>query len=130
LSPVEVPTARAELYIIKIPVEQDRREILPGGDLVRVNPGSAQVNRFVGWLQRAGIGAGLRLVVPPAHAGQMLTTFQGVMITFIWAATVVGTLAITVYARLSGSAILGILGLELGGLVVTLIAARRRRANY
>ena len=108
LSPLEVPTARAELYIIKIPVERDPHETLPRGDSVRISPGSALVNRFAGWLQRAGIG---------------------VMITFIWAATVVGTLAITVYAGLSGTVILGILGLELGGLVVSLIAARRRRAN-
>ena len=78
-------------------------------------------------LRRAGIGAGIRLVVPDTEASQMLTSVQCITVSLIWAITVIGTLVTTTSAGMAADVTIGIIALELAGLVITLLATRRSR---
>jgi hypothetical protein len=78
-------------------------------------------------LRRTGLGAALRIAVPPGDASRMLTTIERIAITLTWALTVTSTLAIAIAASLSASVVLAIIATELTGFVITLLATRRRR---
>jgi hypothetical protein len=96
----------AELRVVLLPVGRDASGAPgPAGAI-------AQYARPAG---RAQARLRARFIVPSRNAGEML-----------WAATVLGTLAITVPSGVSCAMIMLILALELTGLVAAALSARRR----
>ena len=113
----EDPTAVAELYLVKIPTD--------GGEQVIHDPKPARW--YTSLLRRTGVGAAARLAVPARDASQMLAVIERVIITLGWAATVVVTLMIAVTWPLSATATITVIALELAGLIIALLATRKRR---
>jgi hypothetical protein len=77
-------------------------------------------------LRRSGIGAALRLAVPPSEASQMLAVVERTANSLIWAITMIATLAIAVAWHLSATVMIVTIEVELAGLITILLATRSR----
>lgn len=113
----EEPTAVAELHVVLIPASV--------GD--QVSPDLKPPNRIAALLRRSGIGAALRLAVPPSEASQMLAVVERTANSLIWAITMIATLTIAVAWHLSATVTIVTIAFELAGLITILLATRRRR---
>lgn len=109
---------------MKIPAPGERPAISSAQQGI---PASNPANRVITMLQRAGLGAVLRIVVPSGDASQMLATIERITITLTWAITVTSTLAIGIAASLSATGVFAIIAAELTGFAITLLATRWRR---
>jgi hypothetical protein len=113
---------------MKVPVVDAGPTGQPDGEMEETDvPAVKPTSRLKSMLRRAGLGAGFRVEVSDHHASQMLTTVERITLAGIWAATAIGTLAITATAGTPATDVVAVVVLELTGLAITLIAARRRK---
>lgn len=119
----ELPTAAAEL-VIEVSVRSEGREV---SKREQVTPAPDPANRIANMLRRAGPRAVLRIVAHPKDGSQMIAAVERISVMLTWAVTVTVTLGIVTAASLSASAMIAIIGLELTGLTIVLLATRWRR---